>query len=255
MASAMNWLVNLKAIAYPLRKADEEKRNNPASYYVYRRLSWPVTWVFLSLGVSPVQVTLVALALTLAGFVMLAAGHYVQGAVCLNLAYVLDQVDGNIARATKKTSPQGAWLDSMVGFLYSSFTLVIVSLGIWINSETKPLSSIFLPASVHPLPDTVLIWGLLGTLAITVRKASVSLAQGAPRPGAAGEHFSAQGGLFVIPKMLNSFSVLLLLVAALSRVLTEYVIIYSAYQLVLMCFVCLLTFRRLARSNSERKGL
>lgn len=85
------------------------------STFVVRKLSKPLTGLALRLGLSPNAVTLISFAVGL-----LAAGAFalgdrwalVIGAVLLQASLVIDCVDGEVARATRRFSALGAWLDA-----------------------------------------------------------------------------------------------------------------------------------------------
>lgn len=85
------------------------------STFVVRKLSKPMTAVALKLGMSPNSITLISFAVGL-----LAAGSFalgdrwalVVGAILLQLSLIIDCVDGEVARATRRFSSLGAWLDA-----------------------------------------------------------------------------------------------------------------------------------------------
>lgn len=85
------------------------------STFVVRKLSKPLTAVALKLGMSPNSITLISFAVGL-----LAAGSFalgdrwalVIGAILLQLSLIIDCVDGEVARATRRFSALGAWLDA-----------------------------------------------------------------------------------------------------------------------------------------------
>lgn len=85
------------------------------STFVVRRLSRPVTAAAVRWGCSPNQVTLVALVVAAAAAAAFAVGSrpwLVAGAVLLQVALVVDCVDGEVARYTRQHSALGAWLDA-----------------------------------------------------------------------------------------------------------------------------------------------
>jgi hypothetical protein len=85
------------------------------STFVVRRLSKPLTRVALRLGWTPNAITLVSFAVGIAAAVSFAEGSrwaLVLGAVLLQLSLVIDCVDGEVARATRRFSALGAWLDA-----------------------------------------------------------------------------------------------------------------------------------------------
>jgi len=79
-----------------------------------RRLAAPLARALANLGVSADHLTWTGLvASTLAGF-LVAGGHFRPAALALLLGSLCDVLDGSVARATGKTSPFGAFLDSTV---------------------------------------------------------------------------------------------------------------------------------------------
>ncbi|MFA7255082.1 MAG: CDP-alcohol phosphatidyltransferase family protein [Candidatus Omnitrophota bacterium] len=71
-------------------------------------------------GISPMQLTLGGAALSLLTGVIYAKGYLFLGGVFLFVAGAADLLDGLLARTTGKTSPFGAFLDSVVD-RYSDF--------------------------------------------------------------------------------------------------------------------------------------
>ena len=96
-----------------------ERANRPDdgfySTFVLRRLSKPATAAALRLGLSPNQVSLLSLVIGLgaAGLFWVASSWaVVLGAVLLQVSLVVDCVDGEVARYTRRFSDLGAWLDA-----------------------------------------------------------------------------------------------------------------------------------------------
>jgi hypothetical protein len=85
------------------------------STFVVRKASKPLTRVAIRLGWSPNAITFVSFAVGLAAAVAFAGGSFgwlLLGAVLLQLSLVIDCVDGEVARATRRFSSLGAWLDA-----------------------------------------------------------------------------------------------------------------------------------------------
>jgi Family of unknown function (DUF5941)/CDP-alcohol phosphatidyltransferase len=85
------------------------------STFVVRRLSKPLTRAALRLGWTPNAITLISFAVGIAAAAAFAVGDrwaLVLGAVLLQLSLVIDCVDGEVARATRRFSALGAWLDA-----------------------------------------------------------------------------------------------------------------------------------------------
>lgn len=85
------------------------------STFVVRRLSKPLTRLALRLGIAPNSVTLVSFAIGLLAAFAFALGErwaLVFGAILLQVSLVVDCVDGEVARATRRFTAVGAWLDA-----------------------------------------------------------------------------------------------------------------------------------------------
>ncbi len=83
--------------------------------FVSRPVSRLLTPWALRLGLTPNQVTAVSVVVGLAAAALFAVGGpvaLVAGALLLQLSLVLDCVDGDVARYTRRFSPLGAWLDA-----------------------------------------------------------------------------------------------------------------------------------------------
>jgi phosphatidylglycerophosphate synthase len=86
------------------------------STYVVRPLSRKVTGIGLRLGWSPNAVTVVSLALGVLAAALVATGNrslWVVAAILVQVSLVVDCVDGEIARFTRRFSAFGAWLDAV----------------------------------------------------------------------------------------------------------------------------------------------
>lgn len=113
-----------------------------------RILSKPLTAVLLKTPVTPNQVTFFNLFLgILAGF-LFSKGSYLSslaGALVYQLLSVLDNCDGEIARAKNLRSTFGGWLDILVDFINDTALFVGITIGL---------------LKIHPSP-IVLLLGIL----------------------------------------------------------------------------------------------
>ena len=85
------------------------------STFVVRRLSKPLTRLALRLRMAPNTVTVLSLAIGLSAALAFSFGErwaLVIGAVLLQVSLVVDCVDGEVARATRRFTALGAWLDA-----------------------------------------------------------------------------------------------------------------------------------------------
>ncbi|MGH7164682.1 MAG: CDP-alcohol phosphatidyltransferase family protein [Nitrospiraceae bacterium] len=79
-----------------------------------RKISGPLTRLFLRLGLSPNTITILSLLIGLAAAGSFALGTYVAGIVgglLFQLSAIVDCCDGELARLTNRQSPLGAQLD------------------------------------------------------------------------------------------------------------------------------------------------
>jgi phosphatidylserine synthase len=86
------------------------------SVYVLRRFSKLLTWVAVKIGATPNQVTIASFAIGLYAAYLFAQGDFwsiLVGAVLLQVSIIVDCVDGELARYTRKFSELGAWLDAI----------------------------------------------------------------------------------------------------------------------------------------------
>ncbi|QOC93997.1 DUF5941 domain-containing protein [Micromonospora craniellae] len=98
-----------------LRLSVKEKDDFFTTYFV-STWSPQVTKVCARLGLSPTAVTMISVAFAVAAAALFATGGrpaLVGGAVLLYLGFVLDCVDGQLARYTRHFSAWGGWLDTM----------------------------------------------------------------------------------------------------------------------------------------------
>ncbi len=95
--------------------------------YVFRPAAQLVVLAFRPLGVSPPAVLLANTVCGLGGAVAIMRGHLVVGALLLQAKTVLDNADGQLARATGRVSVLGRYLDSESDLLVNA--VVFAALG------------------------------------------------------------------------------------------------------------------------------
>lgn len=106
-----------------------------------RLFSTPLSGLLLKTPITPNQVTVTSLLFgVLAGF-LFSQGTYVSGlwaALCYQTAIVLDNCDGEIARAKNLKSAFGAWLDIIADFFTDTSLFIGIGFGVLKNSPEKP---------------------------------------------------------------------------------------------------------------------
>lgn len=93
-------------------------RSNDGFFSVFflRKLSKILTWVAVKIKATPNQVTLLSFAIGLYSAYLFSRGTFASvllGAILLQVSIIVDCVDGELARYTRKFSKLGAWLDAV----------------------------------------------------------------------------------------------------------------------------------------------
>jgi phosphatidylglycerophosphate synthase len=147
-----------------LREARRIAQPSPETYafsdVFYRALSIFPSLCLARIGVTPNQITLLWAALGLVALIALASPSYaprLAGAVLLQLSYLLDFVDGEVARLQASTSKRGYFLDLVGHGLVK--TGLFLALGYGAFMATGRLEMLWLAcvacvsvANIHMLP-------------------------------------------------------------------------------------------------------
>lgn len=86
------------------------------SVFFLRKFSKILTWVAVKIGATPNQVTLLSFVIGLFSAYSFSRGGFAStllGALLLQFSIIVDCVDGELARYTRKFSSLGAWLDAV----------------------------------------------------------------------------------------------------------------------------------------------
>ncbi len=122
------------------------------SVFFLRKFSKILTWVAVKIGATPNQVTLVSFAIGLLSAYSFTKGDFwwmFLGALLLQLSIIVDCVDGELARYTRKFSQLGAWLDAVTDRVKEY--LVFFGLAIGAQKEGRDL---WIPALLMMLIQT-----------------------------------------------------------------------------------------------------
>jgi phosphatidylglycerophosphate synthase len=108
----------LAKIKTPMLRLKLANRANDGFFSVFflRRVSKLLTWAAVKIGATPNQVTIASFAIGLYAAFLFAQGDtwsLIGGAILLQVSIIVDCVDGEIARYTRKFSELGAWLDAI----------------------------------------------------------------------------------------------------------------------------------------------
>ena len=129
-------------------------RANDGFYSVFflRKFSKLLTWFAVRVKATPNQVTLISFAIGLYSAFCFTKGSFSQtllGALLLQISIIVDCVDGELARYTRKFSKLGAWLDAVTDRVKE----YMVFLGLAIGAE-KSGEDLWVPALVMMLIQT-----------------------------------------------------------------------------------------------------
>jgi hypothetical protein len=135
-------------------RQSKKRRDNLWTEWVSRPPAAVLVWLLARTPATPNQVSFLAITVAAAGAALLVAwpgwaGLVVAGLV-LQLAYVIDCADGQLARLKGLTSPVGALLDFMLDEIKAFLVLAAAALRLWRSSGGDP---------------RFLVWGLGGLVA------------------------------------------------------------------------------------------
>ncbi len=122
------------------------------SVFFLRKFSKFLTWVAVKVGATPNQVTLISFAIGLYSAYSFSLGGFWNlflGAVLLQLSIIVDCVDGELARYTRRFSQLGAWLDAVTDRVKEY--MVFLGLAIGADKEGRDL---WIPAIAMMLIQT-----------------------------------------------------------------------------------------------------
>ena len=183
-----------------------------------RFVARPVAAVFLvplaKSRITPNQVTFLSLAVFVAAMAMLALqrGHFalVSAALVLELSYVLDCVDGQLARLKQKSSPVGAHLDFLMDELKAFLLVAATGVRLWrIDGHEFWL--------LEGVTGLVVVASAI-SLTTFIRRPEYLAATGAARPRSAGDY----GDGFAAESHPTSVASLIGLVESVGRFLIHY---------------------------------
>lgn len=105
---------------YASLSPEKRKADGTVSKYLLRPLSWPVSWFFLSIGVTPNMVTGISAIACLLALICTMLPYPALQSIAIILFFIfalLDCVDGNMARTIGKKTIYGVWVDAAGGYI------------------------------------------------------------------------------------------------------------------------------------------
>ena len=112
---------------------------------INRILTAPFTSLFIKSGLHPNYITLLGGAVGILAFFSFSIGTkagFIAGAVLFEAFYILDNCDGEVARARDLSSKFGSWMDTLIDCLIH--VLAFIGIGIGVSRVTENPLMIFL---------------------------------------------------------------------------------------------------------------
>ncbi len=178
----------------------ENPRDGRVDTILNRKLSRPISRVFLHLGLHPNQITVLSFLASIVAAIGFAVGGYgisLLAALVFQLAAVLDCCDGEVARLRFLESRLGDLLDISLDAVGNAAIFVGIARGVWVRGQLEDAHALGVAAAA----------GILGTF-LVVTYAERRL----PAQPAAPAHRTAQK--LVGAMTTRDFSIIVLLAAA-----------------------------------------
>lgn len=131
-------LSEVKNFKYRINPTEEIEGRGNFGYYVIRPISLYFTWLILQTGMSANQITVLHGIFGTAGAAMLGfADDSIRftGLALLYFSYILDNVDGEVARFRKQVSISGKYLDSVMHAIVNMMLFFGFGFGIFLQTS------------------------------------------------------------------------------------------------------------------------
>ena len=134
-----------------INKASLKKFESAINILITKRFATPLLRIMLKTNLTPNQITVLGLIFNLVSAVLFAFGNYTLaliGCALFYLGFLMDAVDGRVAREKKLFSRIGSWLDEVCDRIRETANFIGVTIGLYVITQ-------------DPM---VLIWGMLAGL-------------------------------------------------------------------------------------------
>lgn len=123
-------------------RINPEERQGSYGYYFMRKISFFFTWLFLNLGFSANQVTFLQILAGILGSIFLAfksIKFLLLGIFFLQLGFLFDNIDGEIARYRKEVSLTGKYLDTIGHEIVVPLMYFMLAVGSYLRTDFFPV--------------------------------------------------------------------------------------------------------------------
>jgi phosphatidylglycerophosphate synthase len=130
-------LSEVKNFKYRINPTEEIEGRGNFGFYVIRPISLYFTWLILQTGMSANQITVLHGIVGTAGAAMLGFADYSYrfiGLALLYFSYILDNVDGEVARFRKQVSISGKFLDSVMHTIVNMMIFFGFGFGVFLQT-------------------------------------------------------------------------------------------------------------------------
>jgi phosphatidylglycerophosphate synthase len=220
---------------YTPRKARNDLLTQTWVYFVLRPLSFRITPAFVNRGLSANAVTTLGLIPLLGSvFCLLLGGrsehYFVAGALMYNLWFLLDVVDGNIARYTGRANMFGEMYDWLLGLAAAVLVPLAVGLGLYGAASNRDIFDLGLEVRRWMWPAL----GLTVVLGDLIRSNTSLRARQALRLRPPSEEGTRVVLWDILPRAFVSFQKPLLLGAALAGWLGVFLLVSALFSITTM---------------------
>lgn len=127
-------LFRMKITKEDLKKSEKKRKEDILTTLVLRKVSIQITKILILTNVTPNQVTVFSFLIGVLAAYCFSTGQYwwlLGGGILLQLSYIFDLVDGEIARFKGVSSKMGAWLDEVLDRLKEILLFLGLSIGFY----------------------------------------------------------------------------------------------------------------------------
>jgi len=105
---------------------------DPYAIYIVRPISIWFTWIFVRTPLTANHITLLQEIFGIIGGILFLCGRFILGAIFLQIGFILDNSDGEVARWKKQSSERGRFLDLIGHMIVIPFYFFGLGLGLYI---------------------------------------------------------------------------------------------------------------------------
>lgn len=149
---------------YSLKKVRKKamKEDNDLFSYPFRFISTIITKWLLKTNITPTTVTIIHVIIGIIASILFGFGQYnltIIASILFTISFILDMVDGEIARYKEITSKIGGWLDHITDHMLLLFAMVGIALGNFSNTNDNEILILALFASIFTAMVAIIVIG------------------------------------------------------------------------------------------------